>query len=230
MFDGDGDRCVAVGSDGRIIWPDRLLMLMSEDVLRAHPQATIFFDVKCSGQLVQSITNRGGKAEMMRTGRTHIHHRLMESSAQLAGEYSGHFFYKDRWYGVDDAIYAVCRIIEGCQQTGQSFQQRIQSLPSSYSTAEILIEVDDVQKFDMIERLQQKIDVGDGQVSMIDGLRIDYANGWGIVRASNTTPAITLRFEANSEENLSLISDNFIRQMKSIIHLDCDLSKATKAI
>lgn len=214
IFDGDGDRCVAVSSEGSIVWPDQLMMLMSEDLLRSNPGAHILYDIKCSNQLQKIIEQQGGKAEMMRTGRAHIFQRMKQSEALFAGEYSGHFFYKDRWFCTDDSLYAACRIIEGCQQLGMSLQQRLQQLPEIYSTEELLIAMDDRVKFSFIEQLRENIELGKGRLCSIDGLRLDYADGWGLVRASNTSPAITLRFEADSPTRLQQIQTGLFNQIE----------------
>ena len=213
IYDGDGDRFVAVSGDGQIIWPDQLLMLMSEDLLRNKPGAEVIYDVKCSSQLPKIIVQQGGIATMVRTGRAHLYKQLMNSEAQLAGEFSGHFFYRDRYPGIDDAIYASCRLLEGCQQLGLSLQQRCQKLPTSFNTPEILYAVDDDKKFGLIEKLQALIIANEGQRCTIDGLRIDYVGGWGLVRASNTSAAITLRFEADNPERLATIQNQLMQQI-----------------
>ena len=212
MFDGDGDRCVAVSHSSQIVWPDQMLALMSEDVLRQKPQSTIIYDIKCSNQVAIGIEQQGGTAVMSKTGRSNIYKKLRETNAELAGEYSGHFFFRHRWLTTDDAIYAACRLVEGCEKIGLSLQDRVNKLATSHRTPELKIGVDDQHKHPLISYLIDAVKgkVDSGTISTLDGLRIDYKDGWGLIRPSNTTPALTLRFEAQTEKKLQDMVQFFI--------------------
>jgi len=215
-FDGDGDRVGLVSNTGKIIWADRLMMLFAKDVLSRSPGSDIIFDVKCSGTLADSIRHEGGRPLMWKTGHSLIKAKLKETNAPLAGEMSGHIFFNDRWYGFDDGLYSAARLIEILATDSKSCDEVFAELPEMISTPEINIAVEDTAKFDLINILSLKGDFGDGSICDIDGIRVDYKDGWGLVRASNTTANLVTRFEANTEERLEEIKTLFKEQILSI--------------
>ena len=215
-FDGDGDRLVVVTPKGDIIWPDRLLMLFARDVLSRNPGADVLFDVKCSRQLNQVISSYGGRPIMWKTGHSPMKAKMEETQALIGGEYSGHIFIKDRWYGFDDGIYAMARLLEIITLRDQKIDDIFAAFPQLYSTPEIKIAVPDIDKFGLITKLGELGDFANGTVTTIDGLRVDYTKGWGLVRASNTSPALTLRFEAESHDSLEKIQQIFKRELLKI--------------
>lgn len=203
-FDGDGDRVGVVDETGQIIVPDRLLMLFAEDILTRNPGSEVIYDVKCSRWLHQVIEQAGGKACMWKTGHSLIKRRMKASGALLAGEMSGHIFFKERWFGFDDGLYSAARLLEILSQGPASLSELFARYPTSLSTPEINIAVDEARKFDLISALQAH-PFPDANVSLIDGLRVDYPDGWGLIRASNTTPMLVLRFEADNQAALQHI-------------------------
>ncbi|MDX1592942.1 MAG: phosphomannomutase/phosphoglucomutase, partial [Gammaproteobacteria bacterium] len=210
-FDGDGDRLGVVDSRGRVIWPDRLMMLFARDLLTRHPEAEILFDVKCSRNLASVIKQHGGRPTMWRTGHSLIKARMRESGALLAGEMSGHFFFAERWFGFDDGLYAGARLLEILSGSDMPSSEVFDGLPDSVSTPELKITVPEGAQHGIVERL-----VAEGQnrfpeaeVITIDGLRVEFPEGWGLVRASNTTPNLVLRFESDSKEGLESIQERF---------------------
>lgn len=215
-FDGDGDRVIVVTSSGRIIWPDQLLILFAKDILSRNPGADVVFDVKSTRHLARCITDFGGRPIMWKTGHAPMKNKMLESDALLGGEYSGHIFIKDRWFGFDDGMYAAARLIEILSLQGQTLDEIFAEFPSSPATPEIRIPIHDEKKFYIISKLQSVGDFGDGQVTKIDGVRVDYPYGWGLVRASNTSPNLTLRFEADDEESLSKIKSIIAQQLNNI--------------
>lgn len=215
-FDGDGDRLVVVTAKGDIIWPDRLLMLFAKDILSRHPGADVLFDVKCSRQLNQVISGYGGRPIMWKTGHSPMKAKMVETGALIGGEYSGHIFIKDRWYGFDDGIYAMARLLEIITLRDQNIDDIFAAFPQLIITPEIKVPVPDKVKFDLIKKLSETGDFQQGNVTSIDGVRVDYSKGWGLVRASNTSPALTLRFEAESEEALNIIQQIFKRELLKI--------------
>ncbi|RZA09161.1 MAG: phosphomannomutase/phosphoglucomutase [Moraxellaceae bacterium] len=215
-FDGDGDRLVVVTAKGDIIWPDRLLMLFAKDILARHPGADVLFDVKCSRQLNQVISGYGGRPIMWKTGHSPMKAKMVETGALIGGEYSGHIFIKDRWYGFDDGIYAMARLLEIITLRDQSIDDIFSAFPQLIITPEIKVAVPDKIKFDLIKKLTETGDFQQGNVTTIDGIRVDYSKGWGLVRASNTSPALTLRFEAESEEALAIIQQIFKRELLKV--------------
>lgn len=216
-FDGDGDRLGVVTNEGKIIWPDRLLMLFAKDVVSRNPGADIIYDVKCSRRLNGLISNYGGRPVMWKTGHSLMKAKMKETGALLGGEMSGHMFFKERWFGFDDGLYSAARLLEILGVEDQSSHEVFASFPEDVSTPEINVPVTDESKFIIIEKLclLKGLFVG-GNVTTIDGLRVDYPNGWGLCRASNTTPSLVLRFEADDENALQEIKDKFIAQLKSI--------------
>jgi len=209
-FDGDGDRLGVVTKGGKIIYPDRQLMLFAEEVLSRNPGAEIIFDVKCTRNLFPWIRKHGGKPLMWKTGHSLIKAKLKETGAPLAGEMSGHIFFKDRWYGFDDGLYAGARMLELLSKSGNA-SKVLESLPDSISTPEINVALArEGENHQLIEGLQKtaKFD-GATSVNTIDGLRVEYPDGFGLMRASNTTPVIVLRFEADSDAALARIQKEF---------------------
>lgn len=215
-FDGDGDRLVVVTPKGDIIWPDRLLMLFAKDVLSRNPGADVLFDVKCSRQLNQVISSYGGRPIMWKTGHSPMKAKMEETQALIGGEYSGHIFIKDRWYGFDDGIYAMARLLEIITLRDQKIDAIFAAFPQLYSTPEIKIAIPELDKFGLIKKLSEIGDFANGTITTIDGLRVDYTKGWGLVRASNTSPALTLRFEAESHESLEKIQQIFKRELLKV--------------
>jgi phosphomannomutase/phosphoglucomutase len=217
-FDGDGDRLGVVDTMGNTIYPDRLMMMFAQDVLLRRPGAVIIYDVKSSNLLGEEISRAGGEAIMWQSGHSVIKNKMLEMNAQLAGELSGHIFFKERWYGFDDGMYAAARLLELlCQDPLERTPTEIfAALPSKKSTPEILLAMDAVASKQFIAKIQQEGNFPDAQVTTIDGLRADYVNGWGLVRASNTMPGLTLRFEGDTEADLSYIQERFKRQMFNI--------------
>ncbi len=215
-FDGDGDRLVVVTAKGEIIWPDRLLMLFAKDILARNPGADVLFDVKCSRQLNQVISGYGGRPIMWKTGHSPMKAKMVETGALIGGEYSGHIFIKDRWYGFDDGMYAMARLLEIITLRDQKIDDIFASFPQLFTTPEIKVAVPDKLKFELIKKVAEQGDFKNGNITLIDGVRVDYSKGWGLVRASNTSPALTLRFEAENEEALEVIKQIFKRELLKI--------------
>lgn len=208
-FDGDGDRLGVVDPNGNIIWPDRQMMLFAKDVLSRNPGSDIVFDVKCSSRLAKVIKQLGGNPVMWRTGHSYIKNKLKESGAPLAGEMSGHIFFQDRWYGFDDAIYSAARMLEILMAFKKSPVEVFARLPAGISTPELRVDMQEGEQSGLVEKLVGAEHFSDGRRTTIDGLRIDFADGWGLVRASNTTPSLVLRFEADNEEAMARIQGEF---------------------
>jgi phosphomannomutase/phosphoglucomutase len=207
-FDGDGDRLGVVTKDGNMIYPDRQLLLFAEDVLKRQPNATIIYDVKSTRNLAPWITARGGIPTMWKTGHSLIKAKMKETGAALAGEMSGHLFFKERWYGFDDGLYAGARLLEILSQFDDP-SAVLNALPDSVSTPEQHIHMQEGEPHALIATLQQTAIFEDAKVVTIDGLRVEYADGFGLMRASNTTPVIVLRFEADDAIALKRIQDCF---------------------
>ena len=214
-FDGDGDRVGLVTEKGDVVFPDKIMMLFAEDVLAKNNGGQIIFDVKCSNSLAQIIESNGGEPIMSPTGHFHIKNKLRETNALLAGEMSGHIFFNDDWYGFDDGHYAGVRIIDLINRSDSSIDQMVSRLPESFSTPELNIHVSDDIKFDIVQKFAEEC-LLDGNKITIDGLRIEFSNGWGLLRASNTTPKLVLRFEGDSEDDLKTIQENFLNEFKRI--------------
>jgi phosphomannomutase/phosphoglucomutase len=215
-LDGDGDRLVVVTAAGKIIWPDQLMMIFSQDIVARNPGCDVVFDVKCTKLLAQTISENGGRPIMWKTGHSHIKAKMQETQALLGGEFSGHIFFKERWYGFDDGLYAAARLLEIMTLTGQTADELLNSLPTSFSTPEIKIAISEEKKFTFIDKLIAEADFPEGQKITIDGLRIDFSDGWGLVRASNTASLLTLRFEASNEAELEKIKQQFKQALKNI--------------
>jgi len=215
-FDGDADRLGVVTSVGEIIYADRLMMLFAEDVLNRVPGATIIYDVKCTGHLHRVIEEAGGKAMMYKTGHSLIKNRMREIGAPFAGEMSGHFFFKERWYGFDCGIYSACRLLEILAADERDPHQVLHELPNAVSTPELKVQMEEGENHEFIRQMQEKARFADARVTTIDGVRADFADGWGLVRASNTTPILVVRFEGDTEESLQRIRDIFKLQMLAV--------------
>ena len=215
-FDGDGDRLGVVTKDGENIFPDRLLMLFAADVLDRNPGAVIVYDVKCTGRLPGHILRHGGSPLMWKTGHSLIKAKMRETEAELAGEMSGHFFFAERWYGFDDGIYAAARLLEILALDPEDPSAALKALPGGVSTPEIKVEVADGNPHGFVARFQQQAKFEGARTSTIDGLRVDWNDGWGLVRASNTTPVLVLRFDADSEESLQRILGDFRAQIAAV--------------
>jgi phosphomannomutase / phosphoglucomutase len=215
-FDGDGDRLVVVTPRGDILWPDRLLMLFAKDVLQRNPGADILFDVKCSRLLNQVISGYGGRPIMWKTGHSPMKAKMEETRALIGGEYSGHIFIKDRWYGFDDGIYAMARLLEIITLRDQKIDSIFAAFPSQVATPEIRITVADQEKFAIMTAIVESAKFPNCVVNTIDGLRADFEKGWGLVRASNTSAALTFRFEAETQEELDRIKKAFKQEIHKI--------------
>ncbi len=210
-FDGDGDRLGVVSKDGNIIYPDRQLMLFAADVLARNPGAEIIFDVKSTRNLFGWIRSHGGKATMWKTGHSLVKAKMKETGALLAGEMSGHVFFKERWYGFDDGLYAGARLLE-CLSRHTDPNATLNALPNSVNTPELHINLKEGQSHALIEQLRRDAKfTAPQEIITIDGLRVEYADGFGLMRASNTTPVIVLRFEADNVAALQHIQDDFRR-------------------
>ena len=215
-FDGDGDRVGVVTNTGTMVFPDRLLMLFAQDVLERNPAAEIIFDVKCTRRLAPWVEECGGRPLMWKTGHSLIKKKMKETGALLAGEMSGHIFFKERWFGFDDGIYSAARLLEILSKRQETCEELFEAFPNDISTPEINIDVTDESKFSIIDALHDA-QWGDGaELTSIDGVRVDYPHGWGLVRASNTTPVLVLRFEAETEAELQRIKDVFHAQLKRV--------------
>ncbi len=215
-FDGDGDRVGVVTNAGTVVYPDRLLMLFAKDVVARNPGADIIFDVKCTRRLTPLISGYGGRPVMWKTGHSLIKKKMKETGALLAGEMSGHIFFKERWYGFDDGIYSAVRLLEILSQDKRSVEQVFSAFPNDISTPEINIQVTEESKFTIIEALHRDAQWGEANLTTLDGVRVDYPKGWGLVRASNTTPVLVLRFEAESEQELKRIQEVFRAQLYTV--------------
>jgi phosphomannomutase/phosphoglucomutase len=210
-FDGDGDRLGVVTKDGQIIYPDRQLMLFAEEVLSRNKGAQIIYDVKCTRNLAKWIKDKGGEPLMWKTGHSLVKAKLRETGAPLAGEMSGHVFFKDRWYGFDDGLYTGARLLEILARV-EDPSALLNSLPNSHSTPELQLKLEEGENFELIGRLQKNARfTGADDVVKIDGLRVEYPDGFGLARSSNTTPVVVMRFEADNDAALSRIQEDFRR-------------------
>lgn len=214
-FDGDGDRVGVVTESGESIWADRLLALFAQDILRSQPSSSIVFDVKCGAVVRETILRHRGRLVISPTGHTNIKERVNAHRAALGGEFSGHFCFPDRWYPIDDAAYAATRFLELVSRSEKASDLLV-SIKSYPATPEILLPVADELKFDIVDRLRRCASFRGGKVNTIDGVRVDFDDGWGLVRASNTSPKLSLRFEAHTQDALDRIQDLFKRELESI--------------
>ncbi len=217
-FDGDGDRLGVVTKSGEVIYPDRLLMLFATDILTRNPGATIIYDVKCTGHLQPLILQHGGSPLMWRTGHSLIKAKMKETDAALAGEMSGHFFFGERWYGFDDGIYAAARLLDiiGSDPEGRDAQQIFDTLPKGVSTPELKIPMREGEHYRFIENFRARAQFDGARITTIDGVRADWPDGWGLVRASNTTPVLVLRFDADTAQALKRVQDVFRAELMKL--------------
>ena len=213
-FDGDGDRVGVVDHLGNIIPGDKLLVLFSRSLLEEEPKATIIADVKCSNLLFDDVRAHGGRAIMAKTGHSLIKAKMKEENALLAGEMSGHMFFKHRWFGFDSGIYAACRTLEILDQTGKTIPELLSDIPKTFATPEIRVACSDDLKFEVIKRAVHFFKASNYKVVDIDGARVEFPDGWGLVRASNTQPVLVMRFEAQSEARLREIRSLFEEKVK----------------
>jgi phosphomannomutase/phosphoglucomutase len=215
-LDGDADRLGVVTLAGNIIFPDRIMMLLAMDVLDRVPGATIIYDVKCTGHLPQVIREAGGVPMMYKTGHSLIKAKMKEVGSPFAGEMSGHFFFGERWYGVDDGIYSAARLLEILGSTDTPPEAILNALPASYSTPELKVQMQEGENHRFIEEFRAAARFEGAEISTIDGLRADFPDGWGLVRASNTTPILVARFDAETEQALERIKGLFRSRMLEI--------------
>ena len=215
-FDGDGDRIGAVDGTGRVIWGDQLLMILAEPVLKEQPGATIIADVKASQTLFDRIAELGGTPLMWKTGHSLIKSKMKETGAPLAGEMSGHIFFKHRWYGFDDALYAAIRLIEAVSQSGRSLTQIMDAMPHTMATPEIRFQVDESRKFKIVDEVRDRLAADGAKVDATDGVRVSTADGWWLLRASNTQDVLVARAEAKDEAGVErLIAQIDVQLAKS---------------
>lgn len=212
-FDGDADRVGMVTNKGEIIWPDRQMILFIRDILPRHPGAHIPFDVKCTQHLAKEIEKSGGIPEMTRTGHALLKAKVKELNAPIGGELSGHIFFAERWYGFDDGIYAAARLLEILAKDSRTSNEIFADIPNSANTPELKLAMADDKKFQFMEKFIATAKFPEAKITTIDGIRIDFADGFGLVRPSNTTPAIILRFEGETEKALERIKNIFREQL-----------------
>jgi len=215
-FDGDGDRLAVVTPTGKIIWPDRLLMLFATDILSRNPGADVVFDVKSTRHLSSCIAEVGGRPIMWKTGHSPMKAKMVETGALIGGEFSGHIFFKERWYGFDDGLYAAARLIEIVSLLGMPLDDIFADFRETPSTPEIRVPVPEEKKFEIVQLLAARGEFGSGKITTLDGVRVDYSNGWGLVRASNTSADLTLRFEADDDNALHQLKSLFVQQLRAI--------------
>ena len=217
-LDGDGDRVGLVDNKGEVIFPDTYMMLLAEDVLGKHRSGSIVYDIKCSNDLKNVILNSNGTPVVSRTGHSYIKSKIIEENALLGGEMSGHIFFNDDWYGFDDGIYSALRLIEILSKRKSSPHQIFANYPKNYSTPEINIPISDKRKFEIIDRLKPIVNKNEYKLVDIDGIRLEKENCWGLIRASNTSPNLVLRFEGKSEQDLNEIK-NYFKEILSKIDI-----------
>lgn len=217
-FDGDGDRIGVVDANGKPIWPDRLMSLFAQDVLLRQPGSVVIYDVKSTNLLGDTILKAGGEALMWQSGHSVIKNKMQEVNAQLAGEMSGHIFFKERWYGFDDAQYAACRLLEllANDPLERTPTEVFSAIPDRINTPELVVEMDEGKSHNFMRKLTIEGQFSGAEITTLDGIRADYPNGWGLVRASNTVPGLTLRFEADTEEGMQQIQQQFKQQMLEV--------------
>lgn len=212
-FDGDGDRIAVVTGSGRILRTDQLLMLYVQDVVSRNPGTDVVFDIKCSRNLAQLVVTHGGRPVLSKTGHAFMKEKMAETGALLGGEFSGHIIFGERWYGFDDGLYAAARLAEIVSNQGKSLDQLMAAFPQTANTPEILIPVPEAGKFALMQKFIDGASFPEGKVNTLDGLRVDFNDGWGLIRASNTSAALTARFEASTPEQLHIIMDAFRDQL-----------------
>ena len=217
-FDGDGDRLVVVTATGATVWPDQLMMIFAQNILGHYPKTKVVFDVKSSNRLSQLITKNGGVPVMCKTGHSHVKRAVAETGAKIGGEFSGHIFFNDRWHGFDDGIYAAMRLLEILGDTNKDLDAILKEFSPCADTAEILIPILESEKFQLIANIANQCNFLGAKVNTIDGLRVEYNNGWGLIRASNTSAYLTMRFEADNMEELARIKKLFIKELTPFIN------------
>lgn len=215
-FDGDGDRLGVVSAQGENIFPDRLLMLFAQDVLSRNPGAAIIYDVKCTGHLAGHILRSGGSPIMWKTGHSLIKAKMRETEAELAGEMSGHFFFRERWFGFDDGIYAAARLLEILAADERTPDEVFEELPKGVSTPELKVHMEEGAHYLFMEKFAGRARFEGAKIATIDGIRADWGDGWGLVRCSNTTPCLVLRFDADNDESLRRIQEAFRIQLLAV--------------
>ena len=215
-YDGDGDRLTVVDANGTIIRNDVLLMLFAEDIVSRNPGADVIFDIKCTRLVTQLVSKHGGRPILWRTGHAFMRQKMLETGAMLGGEFSGHFYFGERWYGFDDAIYATARLAEIISGTGQDLASLVGQFPKLANTPELHIPISEQAKFALVQRLEDEADFSPGKVTTLDGVRVDYSDGWGLLRASNTTPALIARFEGKDAEAMQRIQAQFKEQLQTV--------------
>ncbi len=216
-FDGDGDRLGVVDAEGNIIWPDRLMMLFARDVLVRNPGAKVIYDVKCSRHLPLEIEAAGGEPVLSKTGHSIIKNLMQETGALLAGELSGHIFFRDRWYGFDDALYAAARLLEILVNSGKPPAEVFAQLPGGLATPELRLEMPESRHADFMDKVMEATDEFEyAEINTLDGMRADFVDSWGLIRPSNTAPCLTLRFEGDDAESLEDVKNRFRKMIKSI--------------
>ena len=215
-FDGDGDRVGILDDKQNILWADRQMMLYSADVLKRKPGALIIFDIKSTSNLATYISNLGGKPLMWKTGHSFIKAKMKETGAELAGEMSGHIFFKERWFGFDDGLYSAARMLEIISQHDEPCSTLFKALPDSFNTPELQINFEEGEHYKFMDKFIKNAEFENAETVTIDGIRVNYAEGWGLVRPSNTTPCLVLRFEANDEDTLNLIQNTFRKQLLAV--------------
>jgi phosphomannomutase / phosphoglucomutase len=216
-FDGDGDRLGVVDAKGRVIWPDRQMILYATDLLTRHPGAQIIYDVKCSRHLANAIQQHGGDPLMWKTGHSFIKSKIKETGALLGGEMSGHIFFKERWYGFDDALYTAARLLEILSKDSRPPEQVFAALPDAVNTPELKLELAQFgEHYELMDKIRASFQFEGAKLATIDGIRADFTDGWGLVRASNTTPCLVIRFEADNQAALERIQEQFRQQFLAI--------------
>ena len=212
-FDGDADRVCVVDSNGKAVAPDVLLMLFAQDIVSRNPGADIVYDVKCTRHLSNVISSYGGRPIMWKSGHSCIKEKMAQTGALLGGEFTGHICFKERWYGFDDGIYSAARLVEIVSTSGLKLNELLEEYPQSKSTPEIIVDTGEEQKFEILEALADQAQFGAGKITTLDGIRVDYPDGWGLIRPSNTISAITMRFEADNDEAMQRIQSVFREQI-----------------
>ncbi len=215
-FDGDGDRIGILDDKQNILWADRQMMLYAEDVLKRKPGALIIFDIKSTSNLETFIKKLGGQPLMWKTGHSFIKAKMKETGAELAGEMSGHIFFKERWFGFDDGLYSAARMLEIVSQRDQTTSEIFNTLPDSFNTPELQIDFKEGEHYKFMEKFIAEAKFENANIITIDGIRVNYADGWGLIRPSNTTPCLVLRFEAKDEETLKKIQNIFREQLLAV--------------
>jgi len=215
-FDGDGDRVGILDDKQNILWADRQMMLYAADVLKRKPGAQIIYDIKSTTNLETVIRELGGDPLMWKTGHSFIKAKMKETGAELAGEMSGHIFFKERWFGFDDGLYSAARMLEILSQHNETSSEIFEKLPDSFNTPELQINFEEGEHYKFMENFISNSTFENADIITIDGIRVNYANGWGLIRPSNTTPCLVLRFEANDENTLNEIQNTFREKILAI--------------